>query len=365
MPEHPPRSLPLPGGAAFVLPVLQRGRSRRGAVRFLHPGGLAGWPLVERARAPVGAVGGQCLEVVSASPGKVGGGERLPVKANRYVRAARDDGCTILRHRLDRFCVKPSSVTATPRPGRPRPSRPGGGWLHATVPDRAGRNSRGGRAPVGTVAAWRARVGRSRSCPRTTASRRIAAHATDQEPGGHGGAPEHERPGHLAPVEKTGHLQSPLPDPRGRAAVASRIGSSSLLRSGQMEQLKRSANASAATTLDRTPTQYSGDLCDLSHFGAHGAVGAQTTGSSRSVTSSFCSAVITNGARGPTHAGRAKRCEASTSCSTTATSAWSRGAYSMTAVGGRSPIRATGCGSAQPASMAACATSTGSIAWRL
>src|SRR6476659_7501820 len=33
-----------------------------------------------------------------------------------------------------------------------------------------------------------------------------------------------------------------------------------------MEQLKRSASASAATTLGRTHTQGSTNLCDLSHF---------------------------------------------------------------------------------------------------
>ena len=41
-----------------------------------------------------------------------------------------------------------------------------------------------------------------------------------------------------------------------------------MLRSGQMEQLKRSASASAATTLDRTHTEHTTNLCDLSHFGA-------------------------------------------------------------------------------------------------
>lgn len=90
-----------------------------------------------RARAPVGAVGGQCLEVVSGRrPGKQAAGERLPIKASRHVRAARDDERTILRHRLDRFCVKPS-CNRDARARASRPNRPGGGWPHATAPDRA------------------------------------------------------------------------------------------------------------------------------------------------------------------------------------------------------------------------------------
>jgi hypothetical protein len=41
------------------------------ALRF-DPGGLFGGPRVALVRAPVRAVGGQCLEVVPASLGKVG-----------------------------------------------------------------------------------------------------------------------------------------------------------------------------------------------------------------------------------------------------------------------------------------------------
>jgi len=48
------------------------------------------------------------------------------------------------------------------------------------------------------------------------------ADASDQNPCGHGCAPEGERPGHLAPLKEVGHLQSPLPDPR-RQTAASRL----------------------------------------------------------------------------------------------------------------------------------------------
>ncbi len=48
------------------------------------------------------------------------------------------------------------------------------------------------------------------------------ADASDQNPCGHGCAPEEERPGHLAPLKEVGHLQSPLPDPR-RQTAASRL----------------------------------------------------------------------------------------------------------------------------------------------
>ena len=68
---------------------------------------------------------------------------------------------------------------------------------------------------------------------------------------------------------------SPLPDRDSRAA--DRIArTSSLLRSGQREQLKRSAKASAATTLDRTPMQHttfvrSVTLCDSLVVGTLGS----------------------------------------------------------------------------------------------
>ena len=55
------------------------------------------------ARALVRRIGSQRLKVVPASSGKVGGRERLPVKALRDVHAARDGGGETVGHGAFRF----------------------------------------------------------------------------------------------------------------------------------------------------------------------------------------------------------------------------------------------------------------------
>ena len=197
----------------------------------LHPGGLSGRMLVERARAPVRAVRGQRLEIVPASPGKVGGRERLPIEPVRRGRAARDGGYGTFRS-----AVAFSPASDLPAPAKPVRRRGSASTCtmpglrspvcpvevdDAELPQRSGRKRHSGRdAVAGTLAAWQAKQAEGNHAPRPTARRRVSRRRFRSESMLSSRRSRPGAPGHLAPLKEVGHLHSPLPGPRSHTRRA-------------------------------------------------------------------------------------------------------------------------------------------------